>query len=368
MKRILKRLALVLVGLVLGLGFAEALARALLPVPAKQIKLLRMRAPDLQMDSGTDLKNPDYNPFLQRRPHSEWTCDGHTPEKMNNEGFRDRDFAREKPPGRVRIAILGDSFTEGWMGSRDTAFPRLLEKDLAPNTEVLNFGLANRSPVRYLALYAQIVRKYRPDLVVVCLYNNDVMEDETLRPYVTFDAYGVPSRFDYARYFHHTPRMPQTKWEKRRDKWQWFLCQHSRLYPYVAVALTVDPEFRRRTLDAPPAESFDALWKNSAGYVQRLREMVEEDGAKFALAYAPDAGDFTTRNPMLGGAQHLAQTQKMNFYDASDFLQSSNAASLYIPGDGHFSEEGHRRFEAGLAKSLKPLLAITNAPPVLKPL
>ncbi len=365
MKKFLKRILLALGGLLFGILLAEGLARLLLPEPVKQIKLLRMRAPDLQMDAGTDLKNPNYNPFLQRNPFSEWVCDGKIPEKMNNEGFRDRDFVKEKTPGRTRIAILGDSFTEGWMGPREAAFPRLLETDLGTGYEILNFGLANRSPLRYLALYAQIVRKYHPDIVIVCLYSNDVKEDDDLKSYVQFDAYGVPSHFDYERYFRHTPRMPQTKWEKRKDRWQWFFCQHSRLFPYISVAFTVDPEFRHRILDAAPAASFDALWVNTEGYLRTLREIVEGDGSKIILAYAPDLGDFNNPNPLLSHTKTFADEQKILCYDASDFLKTTNSASLYIPGDGHFSPEGHRRFENGLAHSLMPLLrpAVTNAPP-----
>ena len=32
----------------------------------------------------------------------------------NSKGLRDREFSYEKPPGKLRIMMLGDSFTVGW--------------------------------------------------------------------------------------------------------------------------------------------------------------------------------------------------------------------------------------------------------------
>lgn len=342
-----------------GLLLAEGLARLALPKGEKQIALLRTRAPDLQMDAATDLRRPGYNPFLQRRPHSEWTCDGRAPERMNNEGFRDRDFTEARSPGVARIAVLGDSFAEGWMAPRDAAFPRVAERELGPSFEVYNFSCANRSPVRYLALYDRIVRRYRPDAVLVCLYRNDLAEDEALRPYVAFDARGVPSSFDYDRYFRHTPRMPQTKWEKRLDRWQWRLCQSSRLFPYAAAWLWVDPEFRRRTLGAPPASSVEPLWRMTSDYLLTLKGLVAEDGGRFLLALPPDLGDFGQPPPLRALALAWAEAQGVPFFCADAFLALKDPAALYVPNDGHFSPAGH----AAYGRELAPWLRARLAPP-----
>jgi lysophospholipase L1-like esterase len=346
--KFLKISILSLGGLIVGLILAEVIARFFLPYPMQQIALLRMRAPDLQMDAGTDLKNPNYNPFLQRRPFSDWICDGKNPEKMNNDGFRDRDFQVSKIPGKIRLAAIGDSFTEGWMSPRDSAFPRVLEGIFSSRVEVLNFGIANRSPLRYLALYDQVIRKYFPDVVLVCLYSNDVAEDEALRTYVTLDARGVPAHFDYERYFQHTPRMPQTKWERRRDKWQWTLCQYSRIYPYAAVSLTVDPEFRKRILEPPASDSFETRWAYTAGYLQTLNTLVKNDGGRFLLTYVPDLNDFSTKDPLAAHAEEFAKKHKIPFFDANAFLGLSSPSKLYIPGDGHFSDEGHQAYASFL--------------------
>jgi len=350
--KFIKKLCAVLLGLLVGLIVAELAARTLLPYPKRQIALLRMRAPDLQMDAGTDLKHPGYNPFLQRRPNGEWICDGVHPEKMNNEGFRDKDFIETKPAGKKRIAMIGDSFTEGWMGPRDAAFPRVVESQLGSSAEVMNFGLANRSPLRYVALYDQIVRKYHPDTVAIFLYQNDLQEDEALRPYVTFDAYGVPSNFDYERYFKNTPRMPQTRWERRRDRWQWMACQWSRLYPYAAI-FGIDPEFRRRILNAPPLASQESLWPQTASYLRTLRDLVQNDHARFILAYALDLSDFTTSSVLLKKSSEFASDEKIPFFGAPSMMKEKQPQRFYVPGDGHFSVEGNRKYGTEFVRWLK---------------
>jgi len=351
--KFLKIIALSCLGLFFGLVLVEVLARVFLPHPLRQINLLRMRAPDLQMDAGTDLNHLTYNPFIQRRPYSEWVCDGKTPEKMNNEGFRDRDFKIEKIPNTTRIAIIGDSFTEGWMSTKGAAFPFVIQKELGPTFEVMNFGLANRSPLKYLALYHEVIRKYHPDIVLVCLYSNDVAEDETLRNYTTFDANGVPLKFDLKKYFRNTPRMPQTLWEKRKDRWEWFFCKNSRLYPYAAVYLSVDPNFRKQILEAPAPSAFDALWKNTAKHLITLKRLTEQDGSRFLMAYAPDQSDFKHENQLHRHANVFALENSVSFYNGDSFLQSSNSNELYIPGDGHFSIKGHEVFGKQLADWLK---------------
>ena len=364
MPRIARQAALALAGALIGLLLAEGLARLFLPKGEKQIALLRMRAPDLQMDAASNLRTPGYNPFLQRRPQGEWTCDGKTPERMNNEGFRDRNFSEARRPGVIRIAVIGDSFAEGWMAPREAAFPRIAERELGSAFEIYNFSIANRSPVRYLALYDRIIRKYRPDAVLLCLYRNDPAEDEALRPYVAFDARGVPSSFDYERYFRHTPRMPQTKWEKRRDRWQWRLCQGSRLFPYAAAWLWVDPEFRRRTLETSSTSALETLWRMTSEYLLTLKGLVEEDGGRFLLALPPDLEDFKKPQAIQELAARFAGMHGAPFFRAEAFLTLRSPADLYIPGDGHFSVAGHAAYGRELALWLSALLApLPSVPP-----
>ena len=50
------------------------------------------------------------------RPNAEgwWTKEGFTYVKINSRGFRDYEHALQKPKDTIRIAILGDSFSEAF--------------------------------------------------------------------------------------------------------------------------------------------------------------------------------------------------------------------------------------------------------------
>jgi lysophospholipase L1-like esterase len=353
MRKVLKILASLTLGVLGGLVIMELLARLFLPVATRHIALLRMRAPDLQMDAGTNFDRLDYNPLIQRRPNSEWICDGRQAERMNNAGFRDDDFSVERKEGTLRMAVIGDSFTEGWMAPRGTAFPFVLRNQLGSNLEVMNFGLANRSPAKYLILYRDIVRRYKPDFVMVCLFRNDLQEDAAVKDYLEFDSAGVPVRFDFERYARHTPRMPQTKWEKRRDKWQWYLCKYSRVYPYAAVVLTIDPDFRRKHFKAAPTESLEQLWGDTEEYLRRLEELCRQDSCRLLVAYVPDLEDFQTPHPILDWSSQWAKTNGVPYFDAAPFLKSQSPGKLYIENDGHFNPEGHQAYGTSLAEWLK---------------
>jgi hypothetical protein len=89
----------------------------------------------------------------------------------NSFGFRDKPRARDKPPGAVRIAVLGDSFIEGiQVPLEQTATAQLearLDERLPARAEVLNFGVSNYSIAQYLLVYDADVRAFAPDYVVV---------------------------------------------------------------------------------------------------------------------------------------------------------------------------------------------------------
>src|SRR5262249_4655824 len=67
--------------------------------------------------------------------------------KINSDGMRDVEHRLEKAPHMLRVAVLGDSYAEGFNVQFDETFAAVLEKDLArcpgnagKKVEVLNFG------------------------------------------------------------------------------------------------------------------------------------------------------------------------------------------------------------------------------------
>ncbi len=100
-------------------------------------------------------------------------------EDYDTEGLRDREHAIEKRPGSWRVACLGDSVTLGWGIRPQQAWPQVLEELAAASgrdLEVMNVALGGWSTRQELIAWRRIVRRYRPDQVLVGICLNDVAE------------------------------------------------------------------------------------------------------------------------------------------------------------------------------------------------
>jgi hypothetical protein len=90
--------------------------------------------------------------------------------RINNAGFRGRDFALDKPAGTLRVVTLGASSTFGF-GNRDNeTYPVFLEQILNAGAqgfefEVLNMAIAHNKSWQILALLKEEVLPLKPDIV-----------------------------------------------------------------------------------------------------------------------------------------------------------------------------------------------------------
>ncbi len=105
------------------------------------------------------------------------------PARTNALGFRDnREYSLDKPPGTFRIIILGDSVTFGHGSVYEHTYPRLLEDRLTAwkpqvNWQVWNLGVPGYNTSQELAYLREVGQAYRPDLVIVGFYGNDVVDN-----------------------------------------------------------------------------------------------------------------------------------------------------------------------------------------------
>ncbi len=113
----------------------------------------------------------------------------------NSDGHRDRQHTKAKPPGVIRIAVLGDSYAEALQVDLHETFWSVMERELSTcaaldgrKIEVLNFGIAGYGTTQELQMLRHYVWEYEPDIVLVAfLAANDVrnnsrqLETEDLR-------------------------------------------------------------------------------------------------------------------------------------------------------------------------------------------
>lgn len=166
----MKRVASILSSLLLfmgTLGMMEIMLR-IIPSPVQHPSIY-------ETDDPTSLLGIEFVPGareVQHTPCTSWTV------TVNSLGWRDTERTVERIPGKKRIAVLGDSFMEG-VGVEDAElFTRQLENLLGPDVEVLNFGLSSLGTVQQEILYEHVIAAYKPDIVLVAFYMNDVSNND----------------------------------------------------------------------------------------------------------------------------------------------------------------------------------------------
>lgn len=133
------------------------------------------------------------------RPNAAWVqrSEGFASVSTNSRGFRDAEWVIAKPDNSIRIAVLGDSFTEATQVAEEERFTELLEKQFrekrlfnGKKIEVMNFGSSGYGTAQQLMTWRHDARRYKPDFVVLAfLSGNDIrnnsekLEGDPIRPY-----------------------------------------------------------------------------------------------------------------------------------------------------------------------------------------
>jgi len=89
-----------------------------------------------------------------------------------------------------RIAFLGDSFTEARHVPYEKSFVGLL--DSSTDCETRNYGVISYSPIIYYLQWKHVVRKWKPDVVIVQLFSNDMDSDDSYFDEAKFNSDGEP--------------------------------------------------------------------------------------------------------------------------------------------------------------------------------
>jgi hypothetical protein len=93
--------------------------------------------------------------------------------QSNSDGFRaNREYASQKPPGKLRVLCFGDSYTHGdEVGNHDT-WEHHAEK-AAPDIEFLNFGVPGFGLTQAFLRYQEVAEKYPADYVIIGCMSED---------------------------------------------------------------------------------------------------------------------------------------------------------------------------------------------------
>ena len=97
--------------------------------------------------------------------------------QTNDQGLRYQNIPLIKAPGRRRVFVAGDSFTEGDGVDADERFTHQLEASFeneGGGIDFINGGLSGAGPLEYGNLFVKVGLKYQPDALLICFFVNDV--------------------------------------------------------------------------------------------------------------------------------------------------------------------------------------------------
>jgi lysophospholipase L1-like esterase len=270
------------------------------------------------------------------RPHAEFTLAydsnprGYFDEgngltyRMNNQGFRGRDFSTAKPEGVFRIMLVGDSFTFGEGVRLEDTFAvgveRILRAELGTKVdlEVLNVALGawgTRAEYHYLMKEGL---GFEPDLVVLVFVPNDAQYAGGLDIWQDFRAiYEAPALL------------------RRSYLGSW-------VYSNVA-RIVLGRRYVEGLVDGAMAKREE--WTGTMAMLKDMRRFVNEAGSRYAIVIFPFMYELNDRYPIAPVHELVGEAAREKGIPYLDLLPSFIGRSytdLWVhPSDQHPNERGH---------------------------
>lgn len=134
--------------------------------------------------------------------HGRYTREGNSYLRINQDGFRGPDYPQTKPPGVIRVAVLGDSYVEAMQVEEEQTFTAVVGRKLADcpalkgrRIESMNFAVDGYGTAQEMLTLRRKVWTYHPDIVVLAIFlgndvrnNSVVLEGDQCRPFYILDG------------------------------------------------------------------------------------------------------------------------------------------------------------------------------------
>ncbi len=315
-RRVISLVGLLLLGIVAGAAILEGAGRLLWKAPwYEELLAVQMR-----------LQTYDY--------------------RENRWGLRDQNYDEQKPAGRKRVLMLGDSFTFG-MGVPDDRliFPEILERKLterrlgiAPDgVEILNAGLPATLTGDWVKTWHRVGPKFDPDLVVVVFFLRDGTETMFIPEFFMRIRANIVARNERS-----------------------FLYGHSHTYRLLRDRLDrrdIANDYTKRFLNGYfGSVSQTAEWHRARRNLTELRDLTRAHGAKFGLVIFPvlvELDEGYPFQPICDLVVEFGNSIDVPVHNLLDVFMGRDASRLWVsPMDQHPNADGH----ALVAEALMPFM------------
>lgn len=362
LKNILKNLLLVLISIFFTLLILEILLRIF---GHQGMYTVSQYPKEMFCDSFPTRLCPNYEGNF---PKSE--ISGHI--KINSKGLRDVEHTYEKK-GTFRILGLGDSFVFGHGVEYEESFLTVLEdklnKNFTDSIEIIKAGTPGTGPQAYLNILEKEGVKYSPDMVLVCIFTGNDINDIRL-------AATPPSVSDSIEIKAHGQhkQVPVTlKDEKSTTATKDFLRRHVHLYSFIVDRLKSIPAFRSflqknnmasgligsyviDILKKDYSEEYKAKWEEAFSTLKKMKELnsnliisiipsreqidsLRLGKALAQLGYNKDDIDIEHPNRLI---KEFCDANGLLCIDMLPAFRKAAGQQLYFEIDPHFNKEGHK--------------------------
>ncbi len=370
------RLALLSLSLLFALGIAEGVAR-----------VLRASQPGGK-EGGEDARYNEYDPLLGWRKQKNASATYRRREytvnvRINSQGLRDPERPVEPSLGVFRVLALGDSFVEGYTVDLPQTVTQRLEARLKESgcpSEVINGATQAYSTDQEYLFYRSEGARYRPSLVLLFFYWNDVLysdrQDYFGTPKPVFEMGGGELRL------HRYPVKEKPKESPPADPARAEEGQGSALLELVRERLWVGapaahdalarlglwspipkstPRLEILVYDRRDLAPVEDAWEKVGAIMKALKADVESHGSTLALVYIPArmeiqeaSWDVTrklyrlaegawNRDKVRQRLEALSTSLKVPLIDLVSDLKAADQAfkPAYFTFDGHWNARGH---------------------------
>jgi lysophospholipase L1-like esterase len=335
--------------------------------------IIRLQTVDMSGIEGMHVANPAWPHLYEPNPNYSG---------INADGLRDREFTTEKPEGTTRIAVLGDSVAYGlFLDSLAEAFPKVLEqlrRDAGEEVEVINAAVSGYTPFNEYYFYREKIRKYRPDIVVLQICLNDIVNPQ-LHWNIIDEGIAVP-REAVPDWEDHQRRVVPLEEKRKRGK----AVHRSALLGFIESRIRKRADKNRTenvghtVIDGKSWPIFLTVedtvtiqdWNEQAPewawfreWILKIKSEVESDAAHFVLLFAPMAYQMEEGYPFRP-QELIAEFCGANAIPFLDLLPEFIARRDEAPFMGtakgfddvwHFSPRGHEIAAESLDRFLRDL-------------
>lgn len=292
-------------------------------------------------------------------------------ERINSQGIRGPEYPLRKDSGEYRIAVLGDSFAEGYTVGFDSLFSEILKKKLQMaqperRIEVINFGTGGYSTDQALLCFERDAVQYQPDATVLLFCVNDPWFNNQPRYYDRgFKPMFVPAGDSLHLTNVPVPMLADQPFLSKAKDW---LLENSELVRrlknlrdnarYAADEQAVPDEWRIYQKDKTP--EMEAAWQVTAAILERLRQRAAAAGSSLAIfyvvekievydsewqsfltTYSLDASKFDPAQPRQRLAA-ICNSLQIPLIDATNAFKEKSSAPLYFKHDWHWNVAGNQ--------------------------